>query len=119
MQAYVYQNNNSEEECAAFLVNNGSREARVVFQGHRYVLPRKSIIILPDCKTVAFNTAMVTEQYGTRSMVPSEVFNSAANWEEYTEAIPDYENTSLRAKELLEQTSTTQDKSDYLWYTLR
>ncbi|KAF3447015.1 hypothetical protein FNV43_RR12195 [Rhamnella rubrinervis] len=118
-QAYVYQNNNSGEECAAFLVNNGSREARVVFQGRRYVLPRKSISILPDCKTVAFNTAMVTEQHSTRSMVPSEVFNSAVNWEEYTEAIPDYENTSLRAKELLEQTSTTQDKSDYLWYTLR
>ena len=62
---------------------------------------------------------MVTEQYGTRSMVPSEVINSTANWEEYTETIPDYENTSLRANSLLEQTSTTQDKTDYLWYTLR
>ncbi|XP_060672991.1 beta-galactosidase 16-like [Ziziphus jujuba] len=116
-KAYVYQANSGE--CAAFLVNNGSRNARVFFRNHPYILPRKSISILPDCRNVAFNTAMVSEQYSTRSMVPSEVFDSTARWEQYTEAIPRYENTTQTAKQLLEQTGTTKDKSDYLWYTLR
>lgn len=61
----------------------------------------------------------MTAQYGTRSMVPSQKFDSTSKWEEYREAIPKYDKTSLRADILLEQMSTTKDKSDYLWYTVR
>lgn len=45
-------------ECAAFLVNTNSRKnVTVQFQNSSYELPPRSISILPDCKTVAFNTA--------------------------------------------------------------
>ena len=61
----------------------------------------------------------VNSQYGTRSIVPSQKFDSTSKWEEYKEAIPTYDKTSLRQNILLEQMSTTKDESDYLWYTLR
>nr|GMD74492.1 beta-galactosidase 16-like isoform X1 [Ipomoea batatas] len=56
-QAYVFREEDSGA-CAAFLINNdGKQSAMVQFQNSSYELPPKSISILPDCKTVAFNTA--------------------------------------------------------------
>ncbi|KAJ6774191.1 BETA-GALACTOSIDASE [Salix purpurea] len=117
-QAYVFQGNSGQ--CAAFLVNNdGKQEVEVLFQSNSYKLPQKSISILPDCKTVTFNTAIVNAQYTTRSMTPNQKFNSVGKWEEYKEPIPEFDKTSLRSKRLLEHMSTTKDSSDYLWYTFR
>jgi hypothetical protein len=56
MQAYVF---SKSGECAAFLVNNESRDVHVLFQNFLYEMPQNSISILPDCKTVVFNTAKV------------------------------------------------------------
>ncbi|KAL0383934.1 UNVERIFIED_CONTAM: Beta-galactosidase 14 [Sesamum radiatum] len=43
--------------CAAFLTNNDTKEAATIkFRGLDYYLPPKSISILPDCKTVVYNT---------------------------------------------------------------
>ncbi|KAK6938378.1 D-galactoside/L-rhamnose binding SUEL lectin domain [Dillenia turbinata] len=57
-QAYVFKEDLGK--CTAFLVNNDSRnDVQVVFQNSSYLLPRKSISILPDCKNVVFNTAKV------------------------------------------------------------
>jgi len=54
-QVYVFE---AESRCAAFLVNHEfGRKAIVLFRNSSFTLPRKSISILPDCKTVAFNTA--------------------------------------------------------------
>ncbi|PON73223.1 Glycoside hydrolase [Parasponia andersonii] len=117
-QAYVYGDYDSGE-CAAFLVNSHSRDANVVFHNVSYFLPHSSISILPDCKTVAFITSKVSAQHDTRSMIPSEKFNSEGRWEEYKEAVPNFDNTSLRANLLLEHMNTTKDVSDYLWYTVR
>lgn len=61
----------------------------------------------------------VSTQYETRSMVSGEKFDSEERWEEYREAIPNFDRTSLRANMLLEHMNTTKDESDYLWYTLR
>lgn len=48
--------------CAAFLSNNNTRESNTVkFKGQDYVLPSRSISILPDCKTVVYNTAQVSQ----------------------------------------------------------
>ncbi|KAF3447014.1 hypothetical protein FNV43_RR12194 [Rhamnella rubrinervis] len=116
-QAYVYKDNSGE--CAAFLVNYDSVDAKVLFQNLSHKLSPQSISILPDCKNIAFNTAKVSSQYGKRSMVPCQKFDSTSKWEEYKESIPTYDKTSLRQNILLEQMSTTKDKSDYLWYTLR
>lgn len=142
-QAYVFQVKSGE--CAAFLVNKGPKDASVVFQNSPYQLPRKSISILPDCKTVAFNTAKVSShpstiswdisdifflplksllqqvnaQQSTRSWQVTQKFDSTELWEEYKEAIPNFDNTVLRANTLPEQLFTTKDESDYLWYTIR
>ncbi|GJR29589.1 beta-galactosidase 16 [Tanacetum coccineum] len=115
--AYVYNGNSGE--CAAFLVNNGSREAQVLYQMLPYTLPSKSISILPDCKTVVFNTATVSTTPSTRSMLPVIRLDSPQEWETYTEYIPQYDDTSLRSDTLLDQMNTTKDTSDYLWYTMR
>lgn len=46
--------------CAAFLANiNTESDAKVTFKGSLYQLPAWSVSILPDCKTVAYNTAQV------------------------------------------------------------
>ncbi|KAJ9551096.1 hypothetical protein OSB04_015141 [Centaurea solstitialis] len=115
--AYVYNKNSGE--CAAFLVNNGTRENVVVFRNIAYNLPSKSISILPDCKTVAFNTAMVSTQVSTRSKQPVIRFDSSQQWEEFHEVVPQFDRTSLRSNRLLEQMNTTKDTTDYLWYTTR
>lgn len=113
-------NGSTTSNCAAFLVNNSTKEhVTVRFQGSLYDLPPKSISILPDCKTVAFNTAQVSAQYSTRGVETSEKLDSVGKWEMFSEAVPTYAHTSLRANGLLEQMNTTKDKSDYLWYTFR
>lgn len=47
--------------CSAFLSNNHTTNANIIkFRGTDYFLPPKSISILPDCKTVVFNTQQVS-----------------------------------------------------------
>ncbi|GMY06734.1 beta-galactosidase 16-like [Fagus crenata] len=115
-QAYVFK---KSEECTAFLVNYEKRDVKVHFQNVAYELPRKSISILPDCKVIVFNTAKVSTQYNTRSVISRKKFDSIEKWEEHKEDIPTFLKTSLRAHTFLEQMSTTNDTSDYLWYTFR
>lgn len=134
-------------ECAAFLVNTDEEsDAEVQFQNQAYKLPRLSISILPDCKTVAFNTAkasirmnnitywpnqevyllktkrchqQVSTQYSTRTMEVAVKLDLPEMWQEFDEVIPVFNDTSSRSDSLLEQMNTTKDASDYLWYTAR
>ncbi|KAJ8762913.1 hypothetical protein K2173_023042 [Erythroxylum novogranatense] len=116
--AYVFKGNSGE--CTAFLVNNDKkRDVKVLFQNVEYELPQHSISILPDCKTMAFNTARITAQYTTRSTALRQKYNSIKKWRQYQEGVVEFEKTSLRAKMLLDHTSATKDRSDYLWYTFR
>ncbi|KAF9670589.1 hypothetical protein SADUNF_Sadunf13G0084600 [Salix dunnii] len=48
-----------------------------------------------------------------------EVLDAADMWQEFTEAIPNFDSTSKKSETLLEQMNTTKDSSDYLWYTSR
>ncbi|XP_060198279.1 beta-galactosidase 16-like isoform X1 [Lycium barbarum] len=115
-EAYVFSGDSGA--CAAFLVNiDNSKSAVVQFQNSSYELPRQSISILPDCKTVAFNTAKVSTQFNKRTAIPAIKFDSAEKWEQFQEAIPQFDATPLRSDVLLEQMNTTKDVSDYLWYT--
>ncbi|EEF42123.1 beta-galactosidase, putative [Ricinus communis] len=117
-EAYVFREKSGD--CVAFLVNNdGRRDVTVRFQNRSYELPHKSISILPDCKSITFNTAKVNTQYATRSATLSQEFSSVGKWEEYKETVATFDSTSLRAKTLLDHLSTTKDTSDYLWYTFR
>ncbi|KZV23197.1 beta-galactosidase 16-like [Dorcoceras hygrometricum] len=115
-EAYVYHQDSGE--CAAFLVNKDtSKEAAVQFLNVSYKLPPKSISILPDCKTVAFNTAKVSTKSSTRLTQPAVRFDSAEQWKESKEVIPVFDGLPIWSNTLLEQMVTTRDASDYLWYT--
>ncbi|PHT83835.1 Beta-galactosidase 16 [Capsicum annuum] len=112
-EAYIFSGDSGG--CAAFLVNIDNTKSVVVqFQNSTYELPQQSISILPDCKTVAFNTAKVSTQFNTRTAFK---FDSAEKWEQFEEVIPQFDDTSLRSDILLEHMNTTKDVSDYLWYT--
>ncbi|OMO72147.1 Glycoside hydrolase, family 35 [Corchorus olitorius] len=117
-EAHVFKGESGE--CAAFLINNDNTttSAKVHFQNSSFHLPPMSISILPDCKNVAFNTAKVTTQQDTRSMSVKHKFDSSESWEEFREPIPTFSNTSLKAQELLGHMTTTNNTSDYLWYTV-
>ncbi|XP_075663026.1 beta-galactosidase 6-like [Castanea sativa] len=105
--------------CSAFLINNDTNNNTIVqFRKTSFQLPPKSISILPDCKKVAFNTAMVNIKFNNRIMTPVQTFDSANCWKEFNDFIVNFRDTSLKSNGLLEQTSTTKDKSDYLWYTI-
>ncbi|XP_073315759.1 beta-galactosidase 16-like [Primulina huaijiensis] len=115
-EAYVYHQNS--RECAAFLVNkDASKEAEVQFLNVSYKLPPKSISILPDCKTVDFNTAKVSTKPSTRLTQLSVKLDSAGQWQESKEVIPVHDGIKILSNTLLEQMETTRDASDYLWYT--
>ncbi|KAF8411754.1 hypothetical protein HHK36_004312 [Tetracentron sinense] len=117
-EAYVFHGKSGE--CAAFLLNNNQiNNASVLFQNSSFELPPKSISILPDCKNVAFNTVKVSTQYSSRSTGSSQKFDSAERWNEFSDVIPNFADTSLTSNTLLEHMNTTKDVSDYLWYTFR
>ena len=52
-------------------------------------------------------------------MTPVQTFDLANSWKEFNDVVVNFRDTSLKSNRLPEQTSTTKDKSDYLWYTLR
>lgn len=58
LQARVYE---APGMCVAFVANNASgRPITVKFRDSELYLPSKSISILPDCKTVVFNSQSVS-----------------------------------------------------------
>jgi hypothetical protein len=105
--------------CAAILVNQDKCESTVQFRNSSYRLSPKSVSVLPDCKNVAFNTAKVNAQYNTRTRKARQNLSSPQMWEEFTETVPSFSETSIRSESLLEHMNTTQDTSDYLWQTTR
>ncbi|KAJ4838014.1 hypothetical protein Tsubulata_030945 [Turnera subulata] len=113
-QAHVF---SGKRSCSAFLANYNPRSAaRVMFNNMHYNLPPWSISILPDCRNVAFNTAMVRAQTSHMQMLPTG--SNFFSWETYEEDISSLGASSrITALGLLEQINITRDSSDYLWYT--
>jgi len=59
MQTIVFEKKDSHL-CTAFITNNHTKNAATIrFRDTDYFLPPRSISILPDCKTVVFNTQNV------------------------------------------------------------
>ncbi|KAJ0981533.1 hypothetical protein J5N97_009788 [Dioscorea zingiberensis] len=120
LEGHVY---NDSAGCAAFLANTDhTSDANISFNGNAYFLPAWSVSILPDCKTVVFNTAKVVSQktLGDSSHEPkvSSQFSLATSpWKWYHEKVGTSDNYSFTAPDLLEQINTTKDASDYLWYS--
>ncbi|CAO2815605.1 unnamed protein product [Amaranthus hypochondriacus] len=112
LEARYYERQNL---CAAFLWNNESHEKKTIkFKGREFTLPPKSISILPDCKTVVFNTDSLVSQHSAREFVRSEKANKKLKWEKTQEGLPTKFDTYSRMP--LEQFQHVEDKTDYLWY---
>ncbi|CAN1810796.1 Beta-galactosidase 6 [Linum perenne] len=122
LEAHVYCK--SSDDCAAFLANYGSSsDANVTFNGNTYSLPAWSVSILPDSKNVVFNTATITTQRNVHdspldsNMTRNEISLETSVWSWYKEQIGISWNNSFTAYGLLEHINTTEDASDFLWYS--
>ncbi|XP_039138948.1 beta-galactosidase 11-like [Dioscorea cayenensis subsp. rotundata] len=116
VEAWVYELP-KHNVCAAFLTNNHSRfDKSINFRGVDYFLPHRSISILPDCKTVVFNTQKVNAQHNARTYHPSNEANKDNSWKMYHERIPSFRRTSLKSMTPLELMDLTKDTTDYAWY---
>lgn len=116
LQIITYENPNAQNVCAAFLVNNRTTTpATINFRGVDYYVPEKSISILPDCKTVVYNTLTIVSQHNSRNFHESSKVG-VLDWEFFPESIPSMDQLSLQSKAPLELYSLTKDTSDYAWY---
>ncbi|XP_041002887.1 beta-galactosidase-like isoform X2 [Juglans microcarpa x Juglans regia] len=112
-EAHVFKSKSGA--CAAFLANYDTKSStKVSFGNAQYDLPPWSISILPDCKTVVFNTARLGAQSSQMKMTP---VNSAFSWESYNEETASADDDDSTARNgLWEQVYVTRDATDYLWY---
>ncbi|XP_059431851.1 beta-galactosidase-like isoform X2 [Corylus avellana] len=112
-EAHVFKSKSGA--CSAFLANYDTKSsAKVSFGNAQYDLPAWSISILPDCKTVVFNTARLGAQ---SSQIKMTSVNSAFSWQSYNEetaSADDDDATTMVG--LWEQVNVTRDVTDYLWY---
>lgn len=103
--------------CAAFLTNNNTRvDSSINFRGVDYYLPSKSVSILPDCKTVVYNTQTVVSQHSSRNFVASKKAK-IKKWEMFKERIPSTDDLRVKSESPKELYSFTRDVSDYAWYS--
>ncbi|KAL5788850.1 hypothetical protein ACOSP7_005799 [Xanthoceras sorbifolium] len=105
--------------CAAFLANNATtRPITVKFRGTDIYLPSKSISILPDCKTVVFNSQSIVSQHNARNFVrASSSHKKELTWKTYKEVQPTFDTLTKKNKNPLELFSLTKDTTDYAWYS--
>ncbi|KAL6634789.1 hypothetical protein ACP70R_027460 [Stipagrostis hirtigluma subsp. patula] len=104
---------------ACFISNSHTdKDVDVTFEGSVYNVPAWSVSVLPDCKTVAYNTAKIKTQ--TSVIVKKEVAEKKGlKWcwmPEFLKPSLTDEHGSFKSNDLLEQIVTAADESDYLWY---
>ncbi|CAL0326899.1 unnamed protein product [Lupinus luteus] len=103
--------------CSAFITNNHTIEAATIsFRGKKFFVPPHSISVLPDCKTVVFNTQQIASQHNARNFRRSTLANNH-KWEVFSESIPSNERVPVSQKLPAELYSLLKDTTDYAWYT--
>lgn len=125
IEADVY--TDSSGACAAFIANIDEKDDKTVqFRNISYHLPAWSVSILPDCKNVVFNTAMIRSQTAMVEMVPEDLHPSvdvtnkdlkALKWEVFVEQAGIWGRADFVQNGLVDHLNTTKDTTDYLWYT--
>nr|XP_017217998.1 PREDICTED: beta-galactosidase 13-like [Daucus carota subsp. sativus] len=117
VRAVIYDKPGDASICAAFLINNSTKiPATVKFRELDFYVPAKSISILPDCKTVVYNSDTVVSQHNSRNFVTVNTDNNL-DWEFYREPIPTIETLPIKNPTPIELYSLTKDVSDYAWYS--
>ncbi|KAE9586607.1 hypothetical protein Lal_00004747 [Lupinus albus] len=103
--------------CSAFITNNHTIEAATInFRGKKFFVPPHSISVLPDCKTVVFNTQQIASQHNSRNFRRSTLANNH-KWEVFSESIPSTQRVPVSQKLPAELYSLLKDTTDYAWYT--
>ncbi|KAL5651692.1 hypothetical protein ACJX0J_037150, partial [Zea mays] len=97
------------------------RDVKVTLGGGTHLVPAWSVSILPDCKTVAYNTAKIKTQTSVMVKKANSVEKEleALRWSWMPENLKPFmtdHRDSFRQSQLLEQIATSTDQSDYLWY---
>ncbi|KAG9147478.1 hypothetical protein Leryth_007280 [Lithospermum erythrorhizon] len=88
--------------CAAFLTNNHSKEDFTInFRGNSYFMQQKSVSILPDCKTVVYNTQYIVAQHNARTFTQTLKARNF-KWDVYQEKVPTIAKLKLKSKSPLE-----------------
>lgn len=118
LEAWVYEKPGGKV-CAAFLTNNKSRTPdTATFRGNEYDLPAHSISILPDCKTVVYNTQTIVSQHNARNFKKSvAAAHNNLKWEMFSETTPTVNEVPVSSIEPRELYNLTKDTTDYAWYT--
>ncbi|KAJ3692809.1 hypothetical protein LUZ60_011904 [Juncus effusus] len=117
LEARVYEKTD-EKLCVAFLTNTNAKiDGSVKFRGTDYFLPRHSVSILPDCKTVVYNTQRVNAQHNSRTFHLTKQSQDNNVWEMHQEPVPRYREASIKTQEPLELFNMTKDNTDYMWYS--
>ncbi|KAJ7967162.1 Beta-galactosidase [Quillaja saponaria] len=105
--------------CAAFLTNNDTKKATTIkFRGDEFYLPPRSISILPDCKTVVYNTLTIVSQHNSRNFQKS-IAAGSLKWKMFSEALPTTHEVPVNSQAPLELYGLLKDTTDYAWYTTR
>ncbi|XP_050215602.1 beta-galactosidase 15-like [Mercurialis annua] len=117
--ATIYAN---EQGSGCFFGNaNQSSDATIEYQGTKYTIPAWSVSILPDCKTVGYNSAKVKTQTTllVKQTNQAEDEPSSLTWSwipENTHRTSLLGKGRVHAHQLVDQKAAANDASDYLWY---
>ncbi|GJR06780.1 beta-galactosidase 10, partial [Tanacetum coccineum] len=127
VEADVYEDESGT--CAAFIANLDDKNDKTLkFRDVLYTLAAWSVSILPDCKTVVFNTAKVGSQTSTVEMVSERLQPSltspnkdmkAVSWGIYVEKAGIWGEPDFTRNGFVDHINATKDTTDYLWHTTR
>lgn len=108
----------SSGACAAFISNMDDKtDKTVVFRNVSYHLPAWSVSILPDCKTVVFNTAKVGSQTSVVEMASETKGLKGLKWDVFLEKPGIWGEADFVKTGFVDHINTTKFTTDYLWYT--
>lgn len=114
-------------DCVAFLSNiDSSHDYTVTWNGHSYNLPAWSVSIVGGCGAkVTFNTAQLTSE--TTKPVWNSITDGSAkrattqaawSWSWWQDTVGIWDpSTAIKSPTPLEQVKTTNDTTDYFWYS--
>ena len=110
-----------QKVCVAFLSNHNTKDdVTLTFRGQSYFVPRHSISILADCRTVVFGTQHVNAQHNQRTFHFADQTTQNNVWQMFDEEkVPKYKQAKIRTRKAGDLYNLTKDKTDYVWYTSR